>query len=121
MAVYVFGCEKCGGIFELMRPILHRDAPAECVYCGFGNVRRKPTIFSRLRLIGTQKDAGSGGVPAESAGHYNVIDCLIDNNGRGFQVDDGSTRFVRTRFKDNRDDIVVTGDAKTYTEDCEFR
>lgn len=127
MAIYVFGCEECGKGFELMRPISKIDATTECVHCGSQYTLRKPTVFSRPRHIGARAEAKGaervipGLYAAGPHAGLTVVDSAFENGERAVQIHDGRGTFLRSEFKGFREDIVLEGEAKGYTEDCEFR
>jgi len=40
MAIYEYGCKKCGKKFELMRRVSQRDESAVCKHCGSKSTKR---------------------------------------------------------------------------------
>ena len=103
------------------------DAPARCTYCDSPKTRRKPTVFSRPRRIEAQAEveAAEHSVPGlHAAGpdaNLTIVDGVLEGGGRAVQIDGGKGTFLRAKFRDFREDIVLKGDARGYSEDCEFR
>ena len=102
-------------------------APAECEYCDSPKTQRKPTNFSLPKRIGAQPEveAAEHSVPGLHAAGPNanltVVDGVFKGGGRAVQIDGGKGAFLRSKFEGHREDVVLKGEARGYTEDCEFR
>ena len=48
MALYEYKCSNCSEQFDLMRPMIAADEPAECPECGVAESRRLISNFSSV-------------------------------------------------------------------------
>jgi putative FmdB family regulatory protein len=47
MPLYEYRCQKCGQIFEQMRPMSQADCPTKCPACRSEDVQRKVAVMGR--------------------------------------------------------------------------
>jgi len=53
MPTYEYFCEKCGGIFDVTRPISERDEPLSCAFCDSTLIKRSLSTFFAHNEKGT--------------------------------------------------------------------
>jgi putative FmdB family regulatory protein len=58
MAIYEFQCEKCGGVFELNRPMSQAGDPAACPACA-GAARKLVSGFASTEGYGIKGTTGA--------------------------------------------------------------
>lgn len=109
-----------------MRRISQIDALAECTYCSSQRTRRKPVAFSHPGFLearpGPERDERINDNTSSGSVDAHCTDCYFENKlGSAVELHGGTNVFTRTGFKGNKGGIVLKGNAKAYTENCEFR